>query len=267
MNKLIIKTSFIILLACFHITSFAQKKIALLEPRVGNGSTEVNGMEKAMLRGELRKAISEFGDYEAFTRSDIDRMMEEYGFQNSGMVEDSQIKRIGEMSGADFICVSTITKSNEEFYVETYLIDMKSGKIINPAGQYGTLENGRLANMLPVCQSLSKELLGKNKPILEVEKSTYDFGKVSASGGATARFPVKNAGGGTLHITVRYGEEYKVDYPSTLSPGERGEIIVTVLKYNGVLNADSRYLYPIYINSDGGDRKISISGWQTYYRN
>jgi len=144
------------------IVSYSQevKKVALLEPRTGDGSTSVTGMEKAMIRGELRKAIVSMTGYEAITRADIDQMMKEQDFQRTGMVNDAQIKKMGEMSGADYICVSTLTKSNSEFYLEAYLIHLETGRMSNPASQYGELVDGKLANMLPVCQILAKELLG-----------------------------------------------------------------------------------------------------------
>jgi len=52
------KQLFSIFLCCLTSLLCAQNKtIALLEPRIGEGSTEISGMEKAMVRGELRKAI------------------------------------------------------------------------------------------------------------------------------------------------------------------------------------------------------------------
>lgn len=258
----------VILMSVLFLTSFAQEKktIALLESLVGSGSTEVNGVEKAMLRGELRKAIAAFEDFEAITRTDIDRMMEEFDFQNSGLVNDEQRKRIGQMSGADYICVSIITKSHEEFYLETYLIDMTSGKIINPASQYGIIENGRLTNLLSVCQTLSKELLGKNKPILHVETYSHNFGKLSPAGGEVASFPLKNVGGGTLHLTrVTHDGAFSVEYPSTLGAGEIGNLTVKVLKFNCRWDNDKRSFQDISIHSDGGEFVIHISGWQACY--
>ena len=156
------KKLFILLLSVVALTAMAQtKKIALLEPRVGAGSTDVSGMEKAMVRGELRKAIVNQEGFEAFTRADIDQMMKEQDFQRTGNVSEADIHKLGEMSGADYICVSTLNKSSDEFYLEAYLINVETGSISNPASQYGELVNGKLANMLSVCQNLAQELLGK----------------------------------------------------------------------------------------------------------
>lgn len=157
-----------LLLSVFALTTTAQaQKIALLEPRIGEGSTSVSGMEKAMVRGELRKAIVNHTGFEAFTRADIDQLMQEQDFQRTGNVSEADIHKMGEMSGADFICVSTLNKSDDEFYLEAYLINVETGAISNPASQYGELVNGKLANMLPICQALAQELLGTNTPIAQ----------------------------------------------------------------------------------------------------
>ena len=156
-----IKSFFIILLSAFSLTATAQQKnVALLEPLNGDNKVPIIGIEKNMVRGELRKAISNQYGYKAFTRTDIDQLMKEYGFQNSGMVSDAQRKKLGEMSGADYICVSTLTKSNTQFYLEAFLIDVVTGEISNPATQYGILKDGTYADLFQLCQDLAQELIG-----------------------------------------------------------------------------------------------------------
>ena len=145
----------------FMLTLTAQtKKVALLETLNGDKSVQVKGIEMNMVRGELRKAISNQNGFQAFTRTDIDQLMKEHDFQNSGMVSDAQRKRLGEMSGADYICVSTLTKSNTQFYLEAYLIDVETGEISNPATQFGMLKDETYSNLFQLCQDLSQELIG-----------------------------------------------------------------------------------------------------------
>lgn len=172
----------LILMSVFSITAFAQnQKIALIEPRAGEGSTAISGMEKAMVRGELRKAIVNHTGFEAFTRADIDQLMKEQDFQRTGNVSEEDIHRMGEMSGADYLCISTLNKSADEFYLEAYLINVETGAISNPASQYGELVNGKLANMLPVCQALAQELLGTSMPIAQPVMSGNTTQKVLVS--------------------------------------------------------------------------------------
>ena len=173
MKKALIITALIMLSA--WVSAQNAMKVALLETRIGEGSTVASGMEKAMVRGELRKAIANQDGYEAFTRTDIDQMMSEHGFQRTGMVSDEQIKELGVMSGADYICVSTLTKSNDEFYLEAYLINVESAQISNPASQYGELTGGKLANMFPTCQALAQELIGGIQPNAGNKSSTPSF--------------------------------------------------------------------------------------------
>ena len=172
------KKLFIILFSVLSLLTFGQKKkIALIEPRVGSGSTAVTAMEKAMIRGELRKAIVQFDSYDAITRTDLDQMVKEFGFQSNGMVNESQRKKLGEMFGADYICVSTITKSNTEFYLEAYLIHLESGTMSNTASQYGELVGGKLANMFPACQALAQGLLGEIAPVAHASNYSSTYSK------------------------------------------------------------------------------------------
>ena len=97
-----------VLLVLSLMTSAQTKKVALLEPLNGDKAVPVKGIEKNMVRGELRKALSNQPGIQAFTRTDIDQLMKEHNFQNSGMVSDAQRKKLGEMASADYICVSKV---------------------------------------------------------------------------------------------------------------------------------------------------------------
>ncbi|MCQ2229125.1 MAG: SUMF1/EgtB/PvdO family nonheme iron enzyme [Bacteroidales bacterium] len=131
-----------------------------MEPRGGEGSTAITGMDKAIVRGELRKGIQKLDGFTTVTRTDIDQMMKEQNFQRTGMVSDEQIKKLGEMAGADYICVSTINKSQTQFYLEAYLIELETGEISNPATQYGEMVNGKFSDLLTICENLAQELCG-----------------------------------------------------------------------------------------------------------
>ena len=159
MKKIIILCALLVAVA-MPLAAQNAKKVALLQTLNGDKTAGVKAIELNMVRGELRKAISNQEGFQAFTRTDIDQLMAEHNFQNSGMVADAQRKRLGEMTGAAYICVSTLTKSAPDFYVEAYLIDVESGEISNPATQYGRLEGGTYANLYQLCQDLAQELIG-----------------------------------------------------------------------------------------------------------
>ena len=177
-----------VLLMLSTLVMAQNKKVALLEPLNGDKTAGVKLIELNMVRGELRKAISSQMGYQAFTRTDIDQLMKEHNFQNSGMVADAQRAKIGEMSGANYICVSTLTKSNTEFYLEAYLIDVETGEISNPATQYGILKDGTYANLYQICQDLAQELIGY---VGSSGGNSYTNGNsYSSQGAATLTFTV-----------------------------------------------------------------------------
>ena len=149
-----------LLLSALSVAIFAQEKqVAILEPIAM--TKEVSTMHRSMVRGEMVKAISRQSGYAAFTRTDIDQIMSEQNFQQSGMVDDATRKRIGAMQGVDYVCVTKITKEGNNYYLEANLVNIETGKISNPATQYGELDGGSLSNMLVACEKLAAELVGK----------------------------------------------------------------------------------------------------------
>ncbi len=154
------KKLLILLLSALSLTTFAQEKqVAILEPIAI--TKEVSTMHRSMVRGEMVKAIGRQSGYAAFTRTDIDQIMSEQNFQQSGMVDDATRKRIGAMQGVDYVCVTKITKEGNNYYLEANLVNIETGKISNPATQYGELDGGSLSNMLVACEKLAAELVGK----------------------------------------------------------------------------------------------------------
>ena len=152
------RKSLLFLCVVFAVMVHAQQKVAILEPLDGEDS-EVTSMEKAMIRGELRKAIAKLDGFEPITRTDIDRLLTEQDFQHKGYVSENEIHHIGQMSGADYLCVSTINKSDLQFYLEAYLVDVNTGDILNPASQFGSVENGNISGLYRICQDLVREMV------------------------------------------------------------------------------------------------------------
>ena len=100
------------------------KKVAMLEP-VG----EASKMQKAIIRAKLAESLTNSGKYEALTRTDVDQILNEGNFQKGGMVSDAQRKKLGQMSGAELLCITRLTLEDGYFFVESSLIQMESGKI------------------------------------------------------------------------------------------------------------------------------------------
>ena len=155
------KKLFTILFCLLAIVANAEVKMALLQPRVAEGSDACRPIELNMVRGELRKAFGWQSDFQVLTRTDVDQMLKELGFQQSGMVDDNQRKKVGEMTGAQYICVSTITKDGTQLYIESYLVNVETGQMTNPATQYANVLNNDYSTLQNPCNELAKEMLGE----------------------------------------------------------------------------------------------------------
>ena len=93
-------------------------------------------LDKSFETGEVRlvynrigTVLKEFAGYRVFERVDISSIMDEQKFQNSGMVSDAEIRKIGEMKGADFVLLTFVSKmSGNRAYIEGRLVDVETGE-------------------------------------------------------------------------------------------------------------------------------------------
>ena len=152
-------------------------KVALLDPITGEDSN-VTSFEKSLLRGELRKAIYRIDGWEAVSRSDIDQVLNELDFQHTGYVPRNEVHHLGQISGADYLCVSSLNKSDSQFYLEAYLVEVSTGNIESPVSQLGEVKNGNMVNLYDICQMLVRDLIG-TKVVIGGEpiEETFDNSK------------------------------------------------------------------------------------------
>ncbi|MBR1808211.1 MAG: SUMF1/EgtB/PvdO family nonheme iron enzyme [Paludibacteraceae bacterium] len=151
----------IILFSVLSLTIAAEDVIiALLQPLTVSGTTACDPFEVSIVRGELRKAFGWQSGYQVVSRLDVDAIMKEMGFQQSGMVSDNQRKKVGEMTSAQYICVSSITKYGTQLYIEAYLVNVETGQMTNPATQYANVKNEDYSTLPSSCTALAEEMLG-----------------------------------------------------------------------------------------------------------
>ena len=99
------------------------QKVAIIEPMVEDG--EISTIYKAVIRSKLLNSISnEEVGYEAFTRTDIDAIMREQQFQNSGIVDEETIIRLGSLGGVDYICISKLAEGSGYVNIDIMLVDV-----------------------------------------------------------------------------------------------------------------------------------------------
>lgn len=110
---------------------FAQevKRVAILE--TVDKQNNVSYANKIILRANLSKAITNTAGYEAYDRTDIDAIMGEQNFQRTGLVSNDQIKRLGEMTGANYILVAeAVVVDANNMFITAKLLDVETARTI-----------------------------------------------------------------------------------------------------------------------------------------
>ena len=101
----------------------------------------------------MSNAITSISGYEAYDRTDIDAIMSEQSFQRTGLVSNDQIKRLGEMTGANYILVAEIAKSGQQIIILSKLLDVETARTIMADHEITTLNNIQEA-----CERLAKRM-------------------------------------------------------------------------------------------------------------
>lgn len=157
------KLLFIAMLLLMASSAAAQsqaKKVAILETidKEGNVSYGV----KLMVRSNLTKAVSNAPGYEGYDRVNMSQIMGEQDFQRTGVVNEEQIKRLGEISGADYIVVSEVAKIGEtDIIVTATILNVETAQTI---GADNALMTTTASDIQHGCESLANRLLGMEVP-------------------------------------------------------------------------------------------------------
>jgi len=140
------------------VMAFAQlKQVAILE--VVDKEGKLNYSQKLMLRSNLAKAVTNTAGYEAYDRTDIDAIMREHEFQNTGMVSNDQIKRLGEMTGVSYILVSEGALTGDgNIFVTAKLLNVETAKLVITDNKIMGLSS---QEMQIGCEALANTLFGR----------------------------------------------------------------------------------------------------------
>ena len=145
------KTLLFILLLFSAMVSAQVKRVAILE--TVDKENKVDYAYKLLLRSNLSKAITNISGYEAYDRTDIDAIMSEQNFQRTGLVSNDQIKRLGEMTGANYILVAEVANSGNQFIILAKLLDIETARTVMTDHEITTINNMQIA-----CEKLAQRM-------------------------------------------------------------------------------------------------------------
>lgn len=146
------------------------KRVAILDI-IDRENAVADGV-KMLISGKLSFAITNIPGYEGYDRVDIAAIMDEQKFQRTGLVDDSQIKQLGIMTGADYVLVTEVAKLDDrEIVIASKILDVESAKIENAADVRTSVD---VNTMEAKCRELAKKLF-RWTPAAESIKSDIPF--------------------------------------------------------------------------------------------
>ncbi len=158
MKQYLLILSFLI---CLLTNAQSLKKMAVMEPMCRDNS--VGTFYMTVIRGAIESVVSATDEYEAYDRSAFDQIVQELHFQRSGVVSDSEIKRMGELAGVDFILVSELMASDGYMSVIVKVLNVETGKY------EGAKDGLMLMDDIPVLRNKTKQLVSLLFGIVDIE--------------------------------------------------------------------------------------------------
>lgn len=123
----------IVSLAVSHALNAQNKKVAVMETKNIEG---VSAFQSNMVRGGMEVAVANANGYEGYDRAAFDMILKEQNFQRSGAVKDSDIRRLGEMAGVQYVLVTEASSDGQGFFILAKLLDVETGQFGNAVNTY-----------------------------------------------------------------------------------------------------------------------------------
>ena len=150
------------------------RKVAVFDP-----AGDVNKTTKEIVREEISSVIVNTGGYTVLERQSIDKVLEENKFQQSGLVDDSQISEMGKRMGANLVFVSNIAPLGDNFHLSFKMIDVQTARIEKQKTDQTTRG---LNDLISVVQKMVNEMFGNavapqqtNYSVVETKPATKDI--------------------------------------------------------------------------------------------
>lgn len=152
------KIFFLMCLMLSAALTFAQntKKVAILE--VVDREGRLSYSQKLVLRSNMARAIANTDGYEAYDRSDVDMIMSEQDFQRTGIVSETEIRKLGEMTGVSLILVTEgVLLDANKIFVTAKILNVETGRVdMTDNTTMGT----ESIDMQQGCNDLARKLFG-----------------------------------------------------------------------------------------------------------
>jgi len=140
-------------------SAFAQCKTVAI-PEIVDKTCGLAPAVKSMLRNSFAEAINSIPGFASYDRtSDIDAILDEHMFQQSGLVGETSRKRL-KMTGAKYLLIAEASIYNGQLYVTAKIVDVETARIVSSED---IMMYNHAMGIKQGCTALAKRLLGVAK--------------------------------------------------------------------------------------------------------
>jgi hypothetical protein len=101
---------------------------------------EMANASRELLISFLENAFVNYGNVTVVDRQNLEKIMEEYKYQSSGMVDEETAVEIGKLSGADAIAIGNLSRLSDTYYLHLKVISVQTGAIVGSSISEGASE-------------------------------------------------------------------------------------------------------------------------------
>lgn len=147
--------SFLLFLSAIYSLNAQTLKVAIWETKCSDGS--ITKFQSVMVRGGMETAVANAAGFTGYDRAAFDEIVKEHNFQRSGAVSESEIKRLGEMAGVQYVIVPEAMADGNDFYIIVKMLDVESGEF---GAAYEELCATSASDIKKACAKLGEKLFG-----------------------------------------------------------------------------------------------------------
>lgn len=137
----------------FYSTSKAVTNIAVVQ----FSSRGISQEQAAILTDRLRVELVNTGEFKVFERDMMEKILEEQGLQQSGIISNEEIVQFGKLIGVSEIVGGTINRLNSIISVNAKLVNVETGEIVKTAmlDSRGSVDKLLVSGMRKIARQLA----------------------------------------------------------------------------------------------------------------
>ena len=195
----------------FFVHVLNSQTMAVLEFE-GKGISQTDA---SALSDRLNNELYKLGEYRLVERNQINEILIEQGFQQSGCTSDECVVEVGKLLGAQKMVAGSISKVGEVYSVSARIIDMQSGEIekfanLDHEGKIGELLKWGMKDIALqlVTGKMDEMAVDSSSIVLDTEENKgfnkmYMWGGLILLGGGTAYYLLSQENTGSVNVSVQ----------------------------------------------------------------